>query len=106
KPLHWTMPYWIFRNMNSADASAIVVYLRSIPKVVHEVPERQPTVIDSDAPFRLERDLMPDTTLAQGDARYMSARRGRYIATSLAPCMLCHSPIGASNPHVPIHVPR
>ena len=25
KPLHWTMPYWIFRNMNSADASAIVV---------------------------------------------------------------------------------
>lgn len=106
KPLHWMMPYWIFRNMSSADASAIVVYLRSIPKVVHEVPERQPTVIDGDAPFRLERALIPDTALAQDDPRYASARRGGYIATSLAPCMLCHSPTDATDDHVPIQMAR
>jgi hypothetical protein len=106
KPLHWTMPYWIFRNMNSADAGAIVAYLRSIPKVVHRVPERQPTAIDGDAPFRLAHDDIPDTTLAPGDPNFASARRGRYIATALAPCALCHSPADPTSAHVPIHVAR
>jgi mono/diheme cytochrome c family protein len=102
--LHWMMPYWIFHNMNAADADAIVAFLRSIPKVVHDVPENQPNAIDThdrSAAFVLDPALIPETTLDPAHADHASAERGRYLASSVAPCMLCHTPPLASDARVP-----
>jgi hypothetical protein len=107
--LHWLMPYWIFRNMSDADADAIVKYLRSIPAVVHNVPENQPNAVDVQKPYRaytLDLADVPDSTLSESDPNYASARRGRYIATALSPCLLCHTPPDPENAALPIDVPR
>jgi mono/diheme cytochrome c family protein len=103
--LHWLMPYWIFHNMSDEDAEAIVLYLRSIPAVVHELPKSEPNAVEDRVPYepyQLDLAAVPDTTLASGHADYESARRGRYLATAVAPCMLCHTPERADDPAVPI----
>ncbi len=107
--LHWMMPYWIFRNMSAADADAVVAYLRSIPAVVHDVPESQPNAVDLSkpyAPYVLPLGAVPDTLLAEDDPDHASARRGRYIATALSPCLLCHTPEQAGDAALPIDLAR
>jgi mono/diheme cytochrome c family protein len=107
--LHWLMPYWIFHNMTDEDADAIVLYLRSIPAVVHEVPDSEPHAVEDRIPYepyRLDLDAVPDTTLASSHPDHESARRGRYLATAIAPCMLCHTPERADDPAVPIDEQR
>jgi mono/diheme cytochrome c family protein len=93
--LHWMMPYWIFASMHDDDADAIVAYLRSIPAVVHSVPANQPNAVDMRKPYVayvLPEDAIPRSTLALDDPARASADRGRYLASGVAPCMLCHSP--------------
>lgn len=103
--LHWMMPYWIFANMRDEDADAIVRYLRSIPPVVHLVPMNQPNAVDMRKPYVayvLPDGAVPESTLAAGDPARESAERGRYLASSVAPCMLCHTPPQRGDPTVPI----
>ncbi|MFI5308945.1 MAG: c-type cytochrome, partial [Polyangiales bacterium] len=107
KTLHWMMPYWIFRNMRDADADAIVAFLRSVPPRVHDVPENQPNAVDPKiAPYELPSAEIPDTTLDATDPDHASAERGKYLATSVAPCALCHSPTLPSDSSVPIDPAR
>jgi len=40
--LNPTMPYYVFHNMASDDADAIVAYLQSIPAVHNPIPPRSP----------------------------------------------------------------
>ncbi len=106
KTLHWMMPYWIFHNMKADDADAIVAYLRSLPPVVHELPENQPSAAADQSPYALPSAEIPATTLSPGDPDYDSAQRGRYLASAVAPCMLCHTATLASDSSVPIDEAR
>ena len=95
------MPYWIYRNMTDADADAIVAFLRSVPAVVHDVPLDQPNAVDLRTPYEpytLALEQLPDTTLVRRRPDHASASRGRYLATALSPCLLCHTPPHASDP--------
>lgn len=101
--LHWLMPYWIFANMRDEDADAIVAYLRSIPAVQHEVPANQPSTYYA---YALPEGAVPESTRAQDDPAYESAQRGRYLAGSVATCMLCHTAPPADERTGPIDVTR
>ena len=92
KPLYPLMPYYAFHNMKSADADAIVAYLRSIPPVAHAVTPRQPLPLPLGAPASPIADaVIPHTTLKKDDPNFIRAENGRYLATSVALCMDCHS---------------
>lgn len=91
EPLLSVMPYYVLHNMSAADADSIVMYLRSLPAVSNEIPERQelgfPVVQAQPVPL----DKLPDTTLATSDPRYESAQNGRYLAANVGICMECHT---------------
>jgi len=91
-PLYPVMPYAVFHNMSVADADAIVLFLRSIPPVRHPLPKRQPLSVPFTAPaVPVPVDAVPDTTLPPTDPNYESAQRGKYLASSVSPCMFCHT---------------
>jgi hypothetical protein len=65
----------------------------------------QPNAVDMSKPYVayvLPDRAVPESTLAAGDPARESAERGRYLASSVAPCMLCHTPPQRSDPTVPI----
>ena len=102
--LHWMMPYWIYHNMIPSDADAVVAFLRSIPAVVHDVPDSQPNAVELRkpyVPYRLAVDGLPRPQLARDSDVAQSAERGRYLATSATPCLLCHSP-ASPDPGIPV----
>jgi mono/diheme cytochrome c family protein len=89
EPLVNIMPYYMYHNLTDADADAVVAYLRSIPAVSNEIPERQDLpfpVVKSD-PIPL--DSLPDTSLEASDAKYASAQNGKYLAS--VACVECHT---------------
>jgi mono/diheme cytochrome c family protein len=90
--LHWTMPSWIYHNMEPRDADAIVAYLRSLPAIQNDVPDPQPLSTPLDAPYHLPEDVIPRSWLDPFVPDAMRAERGRYLATSVGLCIYCHSP--------------
>lgn len=92
QPLSSVMPYQLFHNLTDADANAIVAYLRSLPHVVNSVGERTVAVTAAATPFALTD--FPDTTLLGPDAATdrAAAEAGRYLVTSAAQCVRCHTP--------------
>lgn len=91
KPLHATMPYWVFGNMTDDDAKAIVAYLRTVPGINHMVPASQPPFRDVTAPTpRWPSSALPEPTAGYVDQA--RARRGRYLAASVGSCIECHTP--------------
>ena len=102
------MPYWIFNRMRPEDADAIVAYLRVLPAVEHELPPNQPNASDMRGPYQayeLPNDAVPQSTLPPDHAHYESAQRGRYLAASATPCLLCHTP-PSDDPALPIDPAR
>jgi hypothetical protein len=91
KPLFSIMPYYVFHNMTDADADAIVAYLRSLPPVIHEIPERQDLGFPVTQAKPVPTAMIPQTTLALTDPDYSHAENGRYLAGSIGVCMECHS---------------
>lgn len=91
KPLFSMMPYYVFHNMTDSDADAVVAYLRSLPAVIHEIPERQDLGFPVTQASPVPASLIPDTTLALSDPDYLHAQNGRYLAGSIGACMECHS---------------
>jgi mono/diheme cytochrome c family protein len=88
--LNSVMPYYVFHNMASDDADAIVAYLQSIPAVVNDVGKRSAS-FDVPAPS----DYLDPTTIPTPAASYPqrdSALRGRYLATESGLCIECHTP--------------
>ena len=95
--LNPTMPYYVFHNMTSDDADAIVAYLQSIPAVHNPLPARSPA-FDVPAPANyLDPATIP--TPATSNPQYASAIRGRYLATEAGICIECHTPHLASGPN-------
>jgi mono/diheme cytochrome c family protein len=93
RPLAPVMPSYAFHNMTAADATAIVVYLRSVAPIAVDIPERQPLPFTLDAPVPpVPESAIPHTTLAASDPSYASAERGRYLAGEVGFCLDCHTP--------------
>lgn len=98
KPLFPIMPYYVFHNMSESDADSIVMYLRSIPAVKNDIPERQDLGFPVMQAQPVPMDKLPDTTLSPTDATYSNAQHGRYLAANIGICMECHTqhdPTGA-----------
>jgi hypothetical protein len=89
KALFPIMPYFVFHNMTSSDADAIVAYLRSIPAVNQAIPERNFDFAQPAMP--VPATSLPDSTLPSTDANYASAQRGKYLAANVGICMECHT---------------
>jgi mono/diheme cytochrome c family protein len=88
--LNSVMPYYVFHNMASGDADAIVAYLQSIPAVNNPLPNRS-AAFDVPAPA----DYLDPTTIPTPADSYPqkdSALRGRYLATEIGLCIECHTP--------------
>ncbi len=81
------MPYWLYHNLTDADADAIVAYLRSIKPIAHDVPT---TSVVSTAVTPLAPSAFPSTSLTSGE-EFESAQHGKYLLTSAARCVGCHS---------------
>jgi mono/diheme cytochrome c family protein len=97
RALNPAMPYYVFHNMTSDDADAIVAYLRTIPPVKNELPAPSPAFAVS-APA----NYLDPTTIPTPPANYPqrdSALRGRYLAAESGLCIECHTPHPASGPN-------
>jgi mono/diheme cytochrome c family protein len=89
RALNSVMPYYVFHNMTSEDADAIVAYLRSIPAVSNPIPPRS-AMFDVPAPA----DYLDPTTIPMPADTYpqkASALRGRYLAAESGLCIECHT---------------
>ena len=82
------MPYPEFAKLDDEDLASIVVYVRTIPPVKHEVPKRN-------LPFPLEYIVKtipkPITTPQPSHPAATPAERGQYMVT-IAGCAGCHTP--------------
>lgn len=88
--LNPVMPYYVFHNMDDADADAIVAYLRTIPPVVNDLPRRS-AAFDVPAPANyLNPAMIPSP--ADNFPNKASAMRGRYLAAQSGLCIECHTP--------------
>lgn len=81
------MPYQNYRNLSDEDLASVVVYLRSIPEVSHELPK-------SSIPFPLSRliNAAPEPVHeAVPEVSQDQLARGKYLA-AMASCADCHTP--------------
>lgn len=100
-PLFPVMPYYAYHNMTSADAQAIVAYLRALPAVGGTTPARQPLPVALTAPApAIPESVIPHTMAPTGSSEYQAAERGRYLAGEVGFCLDCHTPwrLGESQP--------
>ena len=88
--LNSVMPYYVFHNMASGDADAIVAYLQSIPAVNNPLPARSAAFDVPDPSDYLDPATIP--TPAASYPQKDSALRGRYLATEIGLCIECHTP--------------
>jgi mono/diheme cytochrome c family protein len=89
------MPYWLFHNLTDGDVLSIVAYLRSLPKSVAAAGATNP---DAAPVTPLPLSAFPNSSLAPGDADYAAAQNGKYLLSSAAQCVKCHSPAAAGVP--------
>ena len=96
------MPYWVFHNMTTEDADAIVAYLRTVPGVDHTVTPRQApwTGVTVPSPALMDSDIPMPTTASP------AAMRGRYLAAKSGVCIECHTAHTAPGPGLPIDATR
>jgi mono/diheme cytochrome c family protein len=82
------MPYHIYKHMADEDAEATIAYMRSLPPVRAERPER--TI---DFPLNLLIQLWPEPLDGPVETpdRSDTVRYGEYLAT-IARCSFCHTP--------------
>jgi hypothetical protein len=89
QPLFPIMPYYVLHNMTTADADAIVAYLRTVPAVPNAIPPRNFALPAASPP--VPADKIPDPALPTTDPAYASAMRGKYLAGNFGVCMECHT---------------
>ncbi len=86
-----SMPFNQYRHMARADLEAIVAYLRTLPPVEHELPERdlKYRMLEDIANVFPAKPIIRDTAPGPGDRGY-----GAYLA-NIASCRWCHTPMDA-----------
>jgi mono/diheme cytochrome c family protein len=84
------MPYQHFRSMSDEDVASVVVFLRSLPAVHHQLPE---TEIIFPVKYLINNAPRPLTQPISSDAAKSSdlLKRGAYLVT-LGGCSECHTP--------------
>ncbi len=82
------MPYFAFANLSEGDLQSIVLFLRTLPPKVNQVP--QDTFSLSSPVSTIDPNKIPDTTLPASDPLHASAENGRYLAS--VACLYCHTP--------------
>jgi mono/diheme cytochrome c family protein len=94
------MPYWMFHNMTDSDAMAIVAFLRSLPHISNKVNDAAVGESNPDAATvaSLSPADFPNTSLPTTDGNYAAAQTGKYLLSSVAGCVRCHSPSSAGLP--------
>jgi hypothetical protein len=83
------MPYENFREMSDEDVASVIVYLRSLPPVRHEVPKTEMIF-----PVKYLMRNVPQPVTAPVPAPELSTplERGAYM-TKMAGCTDCHTPM-------------
>lgn len=80
KPLLPVMPYYVYANMDNKDVRAIIAYLRTEVKPVHnEVPERAESIIPANPSSPLDYTKLP------------GIGNGKYLVTGVGLCSECHT---------------
>jgi mono/diheme cytochrome c family protein len=79
------MPVPTYNNMSDDDVTAIVAYLRTLKPIHHEVPESS---------WNIPQQAMPPAKGLPAPPVTDKVAYGRYIATALAHCFECHTPLG------------
>jgi mono/diheme cytochrome c family protein len=83
------MPYLAFAKLDDEDLASIIVYIRTLAPIRHEVPKR-------DLPFPLEHIVKtipkPITTPQPSHPAATPADRGAYLVNTVAECVGCHTP--------------
>jgi len=82
------MPYEEFRHMSDEDLASIVVYMRSLPPVRHELPK---TEIIFPVKYLIRNVPQPITEPVSGPERSDPVKWGQYLVT-IASCTECHTP--------------
>ena len=81
------MPYHVYNGMADADIDAVIIYLRSVNAISHQIPESK----ISTAGFPT---LPYKTGIVAPDASDKAARGG-YLVNSVMGCTDCHTPVDA-----------
>jgi mono/diheme cytochrome c family protein len=83
EPLFPVMPYYVYANMTTDDAMAIVAFLRTEVKAIkNELPERSPQIEPPEPAKPLDYTSLPG---ANNDA-------GKYLTSAAGVCLECHTP--------------
>ena len=82
------MPYGNFRNMSDEDLASVVVYLRSVPAVRHQLPK---TEIIFPVKYLIRSEPQPITAPVAARNSSDLVHRGEYLVT-MANCEECHTP--------------
>ncbi len=85
------MPFAMYRGLSDADLAAVVAFLRTVPAVAHEVPA-------SVYRIPLPPAYGPPVGHVTAPERGATAEYGAYLATAVAHCMECHTPMGPQGP--------
>ena len=91
------MPYMEFAKLDDEDLASIVVYIRTLAPVKHEVPKRQ---LPGPLEYIVNTIPKPITTPQPSHPSATAAERGAYL-TPLAGCAGCHTPTDAQGKPLP-----
>ncbi len=87
-PLFPIMPYPLYAKMDTEDILSVVVYLRTLPAIAHEVPRSTPTF-----PMSLVLHFIPDKATPQSlPSLADTLAYGAYLSNAAA-CIECHTPV-------------
>jgi mono/diheme cytochrome c family protein len=89
RPLFPLMPYLRFREFTDEDLASVVVYVRTIPPVIHAVT---PPVWPFPLNVLVKTMPKPLTTHEPAPARATPVARGEYLVKTVAGCGDCHTP--------------
>ncbi len=99
-PLFPVMPIDWYHGMADDDALAVVAYLRTLPPVKNQVPERQPSFAAKALfTFGVMKPKAAVTKPIVAPPRGVTAEYGKYLSNNLADCADCHTPRDLQDGH-------
>jgi len=82
------MPYGFYRQMSDEDLASVVVYIRSLPPIVHPLPKSE---IIFPVKYLIRSAPRPVTAAVNSPSSSDPVQWGRYL-TTMASCEDCHTP--------------
>jgi len=92
------MPVDWLKGLSDQDVLAVVAYIRSLPPVSNQVPEREVSfVAKALMAFNVIKPIAPITAPVVAPPPGRTAEYGKYVASNMAGCADCHSPRNLQN---------